>query len=52
MADLPQQVERLREARVTFRTDIVHGMGGDQALVEDPSGNAIELLRSQTGATA
>jgi catechol 2,3-dioxygenase-like lactoylglutathione lyase family enzyme len=56
VADLPQQVERLREGGATFRTDIVHGMGGDQALVEDPSGNPIELFSGrdsgQTGATA
>jgi hypothetical protein len=24
--------------------DIIHGLGGDQALIEDPSGNAIELF--------
>jgi catechol 2,3-dioxygenase-like lactoylglutathione lyase family enzyme len=47
VGDLPQQVDRLRAAGVTFRTEIVHGMGGDQALIEDPSGNPIELFSSR-----
>lgn len=37
-------VERLREAGVPFRNDIVTGVGGKQVLIEDPSGNPIELF--------
>jgi catechol 2,3-dioxygenase-like lactoylglutathione lyase family enzyme len=44
VADLAAEVERLRGAGVPLRSDIVHGVGGDQVLVEDPSGNAVELF--------
>jgi catechol 2,3-dioxygenase-like lactoylglutathione lyase family enzyme len=44
VADLPREVERLRAAGVTFRSDIIEGIGGDQVLIEDPSGNPIELF--------
>jgi catechol 2,3-dioxygenase-like lactoylglutathione lyase family enzyme len=37
-------VDRLRAAGVRFRTEIVTGPGGSQILVEDPSGNPIELF--------
>jgi len=30
---------------VRFRSDIIQGVGGNQALVEDPSGNPIELFQ-------
>ena len=43
--DLVALVERLTAAGHRFRTGIVHGNGGDQALVEDPSGNLVELLQ-------
>jgi len=42
--DLEAEVERLKAAGATFRSDILVGIGGDQALLEDPSGNAIELF--------
>jgi catechol 2,3-dioxygenase-like lactoylglutathione lyase family enzyme len=42
--DLEADVARLREAGVTFRSDIIRGVGGDQVLIEDPSGNAVELF--------
>lgn len=42
--DLDAVVERLREAGAHFRNDIVTGVGGKQILVEDPSGNPIELF--------
>jgi catechol 2,3-dioxygenase-like lactoylglutathione lyase family enzyme len=45
--DLAAEVERLRAAGATFRSDILIGVGGDQALLEDPSGNAIELFESK-----
>ncbi|MEA2177994.1 MAG: hypothetical protein QOG77_1291 [Solirubrobacteraceae bacterium] len=42
--DLPARVEALRRAGVRFRGDNVHGRGGEQILLEDPSGNPNELL--------
>src|SRR4051794_8111017 len=44
--DLAGEVERLRAAGARFRVEPVQGVGGDQALVEDPSGNAVELFMS------
>jgi catechol 2,3-dioxygenase-like lactoylglutathione lyase family enzyme len=44
--DLPAEVERLRGAGVSFRNELVHGVGGDQILAEDPSGNLVELFSS------
>jgi catechol 2,3-dioxygenase-like lactoylglutathione lyase family enzyme len=44
VADLVAEVERLRAADVRFRSDIIHGIGGDQVLIEDPSGNPVELF--------
>jgi len=43
--DLPQEVERLRSAGLHFRNEIVKGPGGSQILLEDPSGNVIELFQ-------
>jgi catechol 2,3-dioxygenase-like lactoylglutathione lyase family enzyme len=43
--DIAAEVERLRAAGVTFRNDIVSGPGGQQILLEDPSGNPIELFQ-------
>ncbi len=42
--DLDGLIERLRAAGARFRNDVVTGPGGRQILVEDPSGNAIELF--------
>ena len=42
--DLDSVVATLRESGASFRNDIVSGVGGRQILVEDPSGNAIELF--------
>ena len=42
--DLDQTVTALRAAGVTFRNDLVAGVGGKQILVEDPSGNPVELF--------
>jgi catechol 2,3-dioxygenase-like lactoylglutathione lyase family enzyme len=38
-------VERLREAGARFRNEPISGPGGRQVLVEDPSGNPIELFQ-------
>jgi catechol 2,3-dioxygenase-like lactoylglutathione lyase family enzyme len=43
--DLAGAVERLRAAGARFRNEIVHGVGGDQVLIEDPSGNPVELFQ-------
>lgn len=43
--DLEAVVSRLRGAGVTFRNDIVTGVGGRQIVVDDPSGNPIELFQ-------
>ncbi|HEX7051384.1 MAG TPA: VOC family protein [Longimicrobiales bacterium] len=42
--DLAAEVATLRGAGVRFRNDIVIGVGGNQILLEDPSGNPIELF--------
>ena len=39
------EVARLRDAGATFRNDIVTGPGGQQILLEDPSGNVVELFQ-------
>lgn len=43
--DLEALVARLRDGGATFRNEIVTGVGGKQILVEDPSGNPIELFQ-------
>jgi catechol 2,3-dioxygenase-like lactoylglutathione lyase family enzyme len=43
--DIAAEVERLRGAGVRFRNDIIKGPGGSQVLIEDPSGNPIELFQ-------
>lgn len=43
--DIAAEVARFREAGLRFRNDIVTGPGGSQILLEDPSGNVIELFQ-------
>jgi catechol 2,3-dioxygenase-like lactoylglutathione lyase family enzyme len=43
--DIRSEVGRLRAEGVTFRNDIISGPGGLQVLIEDPSGNPIELFQ-------
>ena len=43
--DIHREVDRLRAAGLRFRNDVVTGPGGSQILLEDPSGNAIELFQ-------
>ena len=46
--DLAAEVARLRAAGVPFRTpEIVTGPGGSQVLVDDPSGNPVELFQAR-----
>lgn len=44
--DLAETVEQLKNKGVSFRNEIVEGQGGKQILLEDPSGNPIELFES------
>ncbi len=43
--DIAAEVQRLRDAGVSFRNEIVTGPGGQQILLDDPSGNPIELFQ-------
>jgi catechol 2,3-dioxygenase-like lactoylglutathione lyase family enzyme len=43
--DIAAEVERLRATGVRFRSDIITGPGGKQILLDDPSGNPIELFQ-------
>jgi catechol 2,3-dioxygenase-like lactoylglutathione lyase family enzyme len=45
VGDITGEVARLRDAGLRFRNDIVTGPGGSQILLEDPSGNVIELFQ-------
>jgi catechol 2,3-dioxygenase-like lactoylglutathione lyase family enzyme len=44
VTDLAGLVESLRKAGAHFRNEIVTGVGGKQIILEDPSGNPIELF--------
>ena len=43
--DLAATVKRLRSAGAHFRNEIVSGVGGRQIIVDDPSGNPVELFQ-------
>jgi predicted enzyme related to lactoylglutathione lyase len=43
--DLESEVARLRDAGATFRNDMIEGPGGKQILLQDPSGNFVELFQ-------
>jgi catechol 2,3-dioxygenase-like lactoylglutathione lyase family enzyme len=45
VADLDAEVGALRAAGARFRNEIVTGRGGSQILLDDPSGNPIELFQ-------
>jgi catechol 2,3-dioxygenase-like lactoylglutathione lyase family enzyme len=45
VGDLEATVEKLKSSGARFRNEIVTGNGGKQILVEDPSGNPIELFQ-------
>ena len=49
VADITSEVARLRDTGLRFRNDIVTGPGGSQILLEDPSGNVIELFQPAAG---
>jgi catechol 2,3-dioxygenase-like lactoylglutathione lyase family enzyme len=44
--DLFRDIERLRTAGVQFRNDVVEGVGGRQVVINDPSGNPVELFEA------
>jgi predicted enzyme related to lactoylglutathione lyase len=44
VTDLEEIVDSLRDAGVQFRNDIVTSVGGRQILLDDPSGNPVELF--------
>jgi catechol 2,3-dioxygenase-like lactoylglutathione lyase family enzyme len=43
--EIEVEVERLRSEGVGFRNEIVNGPGGQQIVLDDPSGNPIELFQ-------
>ena len=43
--DLESMVQKLKKSKARFRNEIVVGVGGKQILLEDPSGNLIELFQ-------
>jgi catechol 2,3-dioxygenase-like lactoylglutathione lyase family enzyme len=45
VADLEATVAELRQRGASFRNEIVTGVGGNQILLEDPSGNLVELFQ-------
>lgn len=45
VGDIAGEVDRLRKEGVSFRNDVVTGPGGSQILLEDPSGNFVELFQ-------
>jgi catechol 2,3-dioxygenase-like lactoylglutathione lyase family enzyme len=49
VSDIAAEVDQLRAAGLTFRNDIVAGPGGQQILLEDPSGNVVELFQPAGG---
>jgi catechol 2,3-dioxygenase-like lactoylglutathione lyase family enzyme len=46
--DRPAEVARRAAAGLTFRSDIITGPGGSQIVLDDPSGNPIELFQPAT----
>ena len=45
--DIGAAVDRLRAAGARFRNDVIKGPGGQQILIEDPSGNPVELFQAE-----
>jgi catechol 2,3-dioxygenase-like lactoylglutathione lyase family enzyme len=43
--DIDKEIGRLRDGGATFRNDVVEGPGGKQVLLQDPSGNFVELFQ-------
>jgi catechol 2,3-dioxygenase-like lactoylglutathione lyase family enzyme len=49
VTDLADTVERLRDAGVHLRSNVITGVGGNQVLIDDPSGNPVELFEPTRG---
>jgi len=47
--DLSAEVERLRKAQLSFRSDVLTGPGGSEVVLDDPSGNPIEIFQPARG---
>lgn len=48
VTSLEAEIKKLRSAKVSFRTnEIVSGPAGDQVIIDDPSGNPIEIFQPQ-----
>lgn len=47
VADLSSEVEKLRQAGLHFRNEILSGVGGSQVILDDPFGNPIELFQAK-----
>jgi catechol 2,3-dioxygenase-like lactoylglutathione lyase family enzyme len=47
--DIAAEVDRLRDAGLDFRNEIITGPGGQQIVLDDPSGNPIELFQPAQG---
>jgi catechol 2,3-dioxygenase-like lactoylglutathione lyase family enzyme len=45
VGDLDTEIDRLRGAKVPFRSDVIAGPGGRQVLLADPAGNLVELFQ-------
>ena len=45
VADLDAEISRLRDAGLSFRSEVVSGPGGRQILLADPDGNLVELFQ-------
>jgi catechol 2,3-dioxygenase-like lactoylglutathione lyase family enzyme len=50
--DIDAEVAHLRAAGAPFRNDILEGPGGKQVLVQDPSGNVVELFQPAAARTS
>jgi catechol 2,3-dioxygenase-like lactoylglutathione lyase family enzyme len=50
--DLDAEIARLRDAGLSFRSDVVAGPGGRQILLADPDGNLVELFQGGPGPAA
>lgn len=48
--DLDATIAQLKAAQARFRNEVVQGTGGKQILLEDPSGNLVELFQPNPGA--
>lgn len=45
VSDIETTARKLRDAGVPFRNEVITGVGGKQVLVEDPSGNPVEIFQ-------